>query len=226
MKDLTRIVGGSEATPHSIPWQVSLVRVAPGNTDIFCGGTLITPRHVLTAAHCIENNDFDVIVGDHDYTDRSDGTLHHVCRVTNHPKFNPETNEYDVSIVHLREAAHEGPGVITACLPDQSLAGDILIGETLTVSGWGKISANGNRSNVLQHASVPVISNEACKMAYKNYSEEGFKVNITSHMLCAGDMEKGDISPCVGDSGGLYINRNYSFKSKTLKRYRNCSFAC
>ena len=213
MNDLTRIVGGSEATPHSIPWQVSLVHVAPGNTDIFCGGTLITTHHVLTAAHCIENNDFDVIVGDHDYADRSEGTLHHVCRVTNHPQFNPETNEYDVSIVHLREAARIGPGVITACLPKQSFAGDILIGETLTVSGWGKLSANGNRSNVLQHASVPVISNEACKMAYKNYTEEDFKVNITSHMLCAGDVEKGDISPCVGDSGGRYMYRNYLYTS-------------
>ena len=45
------IVGGSEVTPYSLPWQVGLVEK---NQDApYCGGTLISDRHILTAAHCI-----------------------------------------------------------------------------------------------------------------------------------------------------------------------------
>lgn len=47
-----RIVGGSEAGPYSLPWQVGLVRKNSNNRKPFCGGTLISNRHILTAAHC------------------------------------------------------------------------------------------------------------------------------------------------------------------------------
>ena len=48
-----RIVGGSEAGPYSLPWQVGLVR--KNRRRPFCGGTIISNRHILTAAHCIKN---------------------------------------------------------------------------------------------------------------------------------------------------------------------------
>ena len=67
-----RIVGGADATPNSIPWQVGLIFpiTAPTGTTIpFCGGTIIDSWHILTAAHClyeVSAGDFYVIVAEHD----------------------------------------------------------------------------------------------------------------------------------------------------------------
>ena len=47
-----RIVGGEDAKPSEYPWMAALLDV-PTSQKPFCGGSLITPFHVLTAAHCV-----------------------------------------------------------------------------------------------------------------------------------------------------------------------------
>merc|ERR1719167_799763 len=67
-----RIVGGKEVTPYSLPWQIAFVY--RGLNEPFCGGTLISDRHILTAAHCTSNwRKYDVIVGEHIITSLEDG---------------------------------------------------------------------------------------------------------------------------------------------------------
>lgn len=79
---LNRIVGGQDATPHSIPWQAGLV-ISKNTYDVYCGGVIVSPYHVLTAAHCLwgdspqtSGQGRQVLVGEHD---RSDG-MHNLVR--------------------------------------------------------------------------------------------------------------------------------------------------
>ena len=187
------IVGGSEATPYSLPWQVGLV--SPGRDRTWCGGTLIGPNHVLTAAHCMGNN-FEVIVGEHDINSQEDGTRHAVCGTTNHPDYNKDTTNYDFAIVRLAQPVELGLRAMPACLPDSALGGDALGGETVTVSGWGSTSSGGGQATVLQLVNVPAMTNAECRDT--GYGES----QITGAMLCAGHIDAGGVDSCQGDSGG------------------------
>ena len=201
----TRIVGGSEVTPYSIPWQVGLVN--PGTDGPFCGGTLISDRHVLTAAHCTAHftngRTFEVIVGEHDKTSSEDGTRHEVCRRVDHPRYQkPFLLQNDFSILHLKTPVKLGTRAIPACLPPAYMAGDYLVGKTMIVSGWGTLSQGAQSPDVLHSVSVPGISNKQCSRRVK------WGANLIGPMsLCAGG--GGGVDSCQGDSGGrksYYLN--------------------
>ena len=180
-------------TPYSLPWQVGLVD--PNGSRTWCGGTLIGPQHVLTAAHCMGGN-FEVVVGEHSITDTEDGTNHAVCGTTSHPDYNTGTStNYDYAIVRLSQPVDIGPRAVPACLPTTSFAGSFMDDKTVTVSGWGTTSSGGSQANVLMSVDVPMVSNAVCKQAYGESS-------ITDAMMCAG-RPQGGVDSCQGDSGGM-----------------------
>jgi len=200
-----RIIGGGEAGPYSLPWQVALVE--PGNDDPFCGGTLISDRHVLTAAHCTGRNGgvWDVMVGEHDTTSSSDGTRHTKCRLQDHPQYDsPSPINNDFSIVTLSQPVTIGTRANYACLPTSALAGNFLDDKTMTVSGWGRNNPPGNSSPArLYKVDLPGLSNSACSQL------DFLRLPITSRMLCAGRHENNPVGACHGDSGGpLTYNDN------------------
>ena len=200
------IVNGTEVVEHSLPWQVSLVE--PGDREPYCGGTLITDQHVLSAAHCmyafctiddcyIPRPDFDVIVGEHKISDHSHGTRHHICRYTKHSEFNVgATFNKDFAMVHLKQRVVLGTRVLPACLPDSSLGGDFLAGKYMTLSGWGHLGEDADQPDVLHGATLLGITKGRCSQLY----HEKVGIIITDHMMCTGDLE--GIGACWGDSGG------------------------
>ena len=204
--NLGRIVGGSEVTPYSVPWQVALHSHANPGGFPSCGGTLIGPRHVLTAAHCVNGGliDFDVVVGEHTISDSSDGTTHKVCDVKVHPDYQKKQfYDYDFAIVRLKSPVTFGSKTNAACLPLTQFKGDALAGEIGTVSGWGLQDGplnGGVNSDVLNSVEIPLITEKQCKKDFAKFPKYFGRI-ITKRMICAGQPE-GGIDSCRGDSGG------------------------
>ena len=199
--EIHRIVGGEEADPHSIPWQVALVM---GNSfQPFCGGTIVSPYHVLTAAHCTWVPFIRVLVGEHNIKDGMHNVVrHNVQCIQNHPRYFKKPYDNDFAIITLKTPIDlsSNSTARAACLPTKEDA-DVFgtNGTHFTVSGWGRLTYGGDTPTVLQRAEVPYFPTQACREIYANKTDyEGL---ITKNMLCAGTAA-GGIDSCSGDSGG------------------------
>ena len=212
----SRIIGGDDVTPHSIPWQVGLLTVLDDYKQVWCGGTLLTDKHVLTAAHCtfdlndkpFEASDIRVVVAEHHQSDTSDGVRHDISSYKNHPQYDASTIDNDFSVLHLASPVELGDRAIPACLPDLRFSGDKLVGKYVTVSGWGRlniketINDDSDYPELLQSVDLPVLSQEDCRELYG-------PSDITNSMMCAGYIS-GGMSACHRDSGGrVAIFREY-----------------
>jgi len=189
-----RIVGGQETEAHEYPWQVGLVSASGSHP--WCGGTLISSQHVLTAAHCTDGaspSSIAVLLGEHKIDDQNYNRVA-ISAITDHPGYNSGTLDSDFSILTLAEPVTFSDSVSPACLP-ASTSQDYA-GQVATVSGWGTLSSGGNQPTVLNDVDVTIQTNQACNDAYGN--------QITDNMICAAGPGK---DSCQGDSGGPLVTQ-------------------
>ncbi|XP_015171119.1 PREDICTED: serine protease easter-like [Polistes dominula] len=206
----TKILGGEATGILSFPWMALLAyNVGRRNTEFRCGGTLITKRYVLTAAHCVTSlksgvSLVSVRLGEHDLrTERDcemDGEVISFCADKYQDfgiesvHFNPQFSkslQNDIALLRLdRDADLTVNNVRPICLP---FLNNLTIPRQLIATGWGT-TETGMQSAALLQIKLPIVENSRCKDIYQG------KIGIWHKQLCAGG-EK-DRDSCSGDSGG------------------------
>lgn len=171
-----RIVGGNQAKPHSYPWLVSLSKKTNRSMHI-CGGTLIGLRHVITAAHCMKPfktaEDLTVFVGFHHKIEKR--KFYRVAKIIIHPKYDKTSRVNDIAIVTLtHDIDINDPKIGFICLPSPNTSDYPSVGTITLAIGWGRLSFNGYRSQIVREVHMPVITteNSSCYHYINNVSTE------------------------------------------------------
>jgi secreted trypsin-like serine protease len=188
------IVGGSTANPNDWPWIVSLRSSSNAHT---CGGSLIAPDWVLTAAHC--PSPANVRVGPTASTAVSRNVLKRIV----HPGYNATTGENDVALIQLSQSVSGVEAVFLNldsgfpyAIPLVEATQPVLA--NINVAGWGATTEEGIGSATLLAAMLPTVTNNSCASAYNPYPNVGV---VFASNLCAG-YQHGGVDTCQGDSGG------------------------
>lgn len=192
----TRIVGGRPADPDEWPWLAALVHRSGTGSGQYCGATLISDTHVLTAAHCLapfKQSDILVKLGEYDFdeTGETGDQTFSVAAMKMHENYNEATYENDIAMIRLDRPAVKSNSIWPICLPPRS---EQFTNRRAFVIGWGTIYFGGPTSSILQEVNVRVWEPDTCKKNYKTLDRD-----VLDTMLCAGETNR---DSCQGDSGG------------------------
>ena len=212
-----KIIGGTETTIATAPWMAQLWYYDDKGTtsesdDIgfFCGGSVVSPTKILTAAHCVKGYNWNangaILTGTSqlpsDDGDLHGGTVSGVLRQWNHPSYSSTTIDNDIAVLTL-------PAPITATPIRMTTSGDTASyasGTSAKLYGWGRTSSTSQDiSETLKTATLPIKSDSTCAGAYGTDFIKG-------HMVCAGNpatgSDTGTTTACNGDSGGPLVVNN------------------
>ncbi|WP_294011052.1 trypsin-like serine protease [Streptomyces sp.] len=220
-----KIIGGGTTTISAAPWMAQLwyyddkgTTSTSDDVGFFCGGSVISPTKILTAAHCVKGfkwstTDSAVVTGTASLpTTNSDGTanLHGgtataVTRQWNHPSYSLSAHgapNNDIAVLTLAVPVKATPIRMTTNTDTASYTGTAA--KTAKAYGWGRTSSTTDDiSETLKTATLPIDSDATCTAAY------GSTDFVKGHMVCAGTAatgsDTGTTTTCNGDSGGPLV---------------------
>ncbi|XP_019496975.1 PREDICTED: granzyme K [Hipposideros armiger] len=196
------IIGGKEVSPHSRPFMASIQY--RGNH--ICGGVLIHPQWVLTAAHCRarfgKRQSSKVVLGAHSLSkNEASKQTFEIIKFVPFPRSTSDAKSSDIMLVKLHTAAKLDKHVK---LLYPSTKNDIRAGTKCQVTGWGSTDSElFSFSDTLREVTVTVISRKLCNSrSYYNHNPI-----ITKGMICAGDA-KGQKDSCQSTMFNLMRMQN------------------
>ncbi|RVE47617.1 hypothetical protein evm_007714 [Chilo suppressalis] len=234
-----RIVGGRDTQPGEFPhmaaigWNSSL-----DQWEFKCGGSLISNKFVLTAAHCSKASERDTTIADvfpkivrlaekniisdaelllfneNDYVDV------YISRIINHPQYEAPKKYHDIALIELQEEVQFTNFVQPACLysgPDNKL-----VGKQAYMTGWGVVdSRNHEMSRGLQAVLLDVLDTQLCNnLLRRSFNRHWY--GFQDHQICAGVLS-GGADACQGDSGGpLQIRMKLPQKNRRCDLTNSC----
>ncbi|MEO3761759.1 serine protease [Streptomyces sp. B5E4] len=204
------VVGGHPVRIDDSPWTVALTsRTLFGDerSGQFCAGVLVSPKVVLTAAHCLAEEtlgkhwskvgDLSVVAGRGDLAG-TEGREFALERVWVNPDYDAWTNAGDLAVLLLKDPAEARDFLKLAEKPDDPAYEP---GSRARVYGWGDTGGNAGYPTRLHAADVEVLPDTVCERAYPGSPDGRY---LAASMVCAG-MMRGGPDACQGDSGGPLV---------------------
>ena len=198
------VVGGQNASPGQFPYIVSVQWVILGLPSHVCGGIIIGPSWVLSAAHCDTETPnvgrLTIIAGRHNINvAETDGQVREIDYTVLHPGWvpGPQVGPDDLKLLHLASPLTFNTRVRRAFLP----APHAIPTGPATLAGWGS-TGGVLPPAILQHTTKPMISLTECRNAINAMGFDGNLVDNTN--VCTGPLT-GGVAACSGDSGGPLV---------------------
>ncbi|XP_061871160.1 serine protease 57 [Colius striatus] len=190
-----QIIGGKAVAPHSRPFVASIQM----DGQHVCGGFLVWPKWVMTAAHCLiprRSPSVWVVLGAHRLEEPEESQqIFSITESIAHPHYNPRSADNDIRLLRLNRSATLNKYVKRIRLPPPHV--DLKPGTVCHVMGWGDTSSYGDQPTELMETGTTIIKRSLCRTLWRG--------KVSPNMLCGASPNATLQGVCAGDSGGPLI---------------------